>query len=250
MRKGIIVEVSAADRARLEALVADRNSPQKHVWRARIVLLTAAGHGTALMRQAGVSKVAVWRWQERFMAAGVEGLLRDKTRPSRIPALGAEVTARVADHDRRSAGRDDAMTAAAMAQLVGISASSVQRIWRAHGRPAALGQGVRALQSSAFADKLRAIVGLYVDPPATPSRVGRREIADTGAGSHPARAADEEGSAGYYDPRLPAQRHYNSIRRTERPRRLRDRAMHATTPAPGVHPLSQPDRAQRAWPGS
>ena len=61
MREGIIVEVSAADRARLEAMVADRNSPQKHVWRARIVLLTAAGHGTvAIMRQAGVSKVAVY----------------------------------------------------------------------------------------------------------------------------------------------------------------------------------------------
>ena len=59
MREGIIVEVSAADQARLEAMVADRNSPQKHVWRARIVLLTAAGHGTvAIMRQAGVSKVA------------------------------------------------------------------------------------------------------------------------------------------------------------------------------------------------
>jgi transposase len=96
MRKGIIVEVSAADRARLEAVVADRNSPQKHVWRARIVLLTADGHGTVeIMRQAGVSKVAVWRWQERFMVAGVEGLLRDKTRPSRIPPLGAEVAARV-----------------------------------------------------------------------------------------------------------------------------------------------------------
>ncbi len=41
MRTGVVVEVTAADRARLEAVVADRNSPQKHVWRARIVLLTA-----------------------------------------------------------------------------------------------------------------------------------------------------------------------------------------------------------------
>ncbi len=41
MREGIIVEVSATDRARLEAVVADRNSPQKHVWRARIILATA-----------------------------------------------------------------------------------------------------------------------------------------------------------------------------------------------------------------
>ena len=41
MRKDVVVDVSAADRARLEAIVADRNSRQKHVWRARIVVLTA-----------------------------------------------------------------------------------------------------------------------------------------------------------------------------------------------------------------
>ena len=106
MREGIRVEVKAADRACLEAIVADRNSPQKHVWRARIVLLTADGAGTSeIMRQAGTSKVTVWRWQERFMRAGIEGLLRDKTRPSRIPPLGAEVTAQVvALTARRSAG--------------------------------------------------------------------------------------------------------------------------------------------------
>ena len=46
MRTGIIVDVNAADRARLEGIVAARNSPQKHVWRARIVLLTAEGLGT------------------------------------------------------------------------------------------------------------------------------------------------------------------------------------------------------------
>jgi hypothetical protein len=46
MRKNVVVDPSAADRARLEAIVADRNSPQKHVWRARIVLLTADSLGT------------------------------------------------------------------------------------------------------------------------------------------------------------------------------------------------------------
>src|SRR5271157_1680489 len=66
------IRLSRADRSTLEAAVADRNSPQKHVWRARIVLLTAEGHGTAaIMRQAGVAKTAVWRWQERFMQEGV-----------------------------------------------------------------------------------------------------------------------------------------------------------------------------------
>jgi len=62
MREGISVEVSTADRARLEAVVADRNSPQKHVWRARIVLGTADGLGTGeIMRRTGKSKPCVWR---------------------------------------------------------------------------------------------------------------------------------------------------------------------------------------------
>lgn len=60
MRQGIVVEISAADRARLEAVVADRNSRQKHVWRARIVLATADRHGTAeIMRRSGKSKPCV-----------------------------------------------------------------------------------------------------------------------------------------------------------------------------------------------
>jgi hypothetical protein len=77
MRKGIIVTVNAADRARLEGVVANRNSPQKHAWRCRIVLLTADCLGTAaIMRQTGKSKSVVWRWQERFMQAGVEAVSR------------------------------------------------------------------------------------------------------------------------------------------------------------------------------
>src|SRR5260370_36335904 len=86
MREGITIEVSGADRAGLEAIVADRNSPQKHVWRARIVLMTADSIGTNdIMRRTGKSKVTVWRWQERFRQ-GIERLVRDKTRPSLIPA--------------------------------------------------------------------------------------------------------------------------------------------------------------------
>ena len=70
MRKGIEIEVAADDRARLEAIVADRNRRQKHVERARIVLLSAAGVGTvAIMRRVGCAKATVWRWQERSRAS-------------------------------------------------------------------------------------------------------------------------------------------------------------------------------------
>jgi len=88
MRKGIVVNVTAGDRKRLAAIVANRNSPQKHVWRARIVLLSADGVGTmAIRRQTGKGKPTIWRWQVRFMAEGVDGLLHEATRPAGKPPL-------------------------------------------------------------------------------------------------------------------------------------------------------------------
>ena len=74
MRTGISLTVTPAIRRHLKAVAANRNSPQKHVWRAQIVLLSAAGVGTnEIMRQTGKSKTCVWRWQERFMAEGFDG---------------------------------------------------------------------------------------------------------------------------------------------------------------------------------
>src|SRR5271156_5365242 len=168
MREGITVEVSAADRARLEAIVADRNSRQKHVWRARIVLLTVDGLGTnEIMRQAGTSKVTVWRWQERFMRAGIEGLLQDKTRPSRIPPLPARVRERtVALTLGDPPGETTHWTAEMMAKAAGISVSSVKRIWRTHGLQPHRVRQFKLSRDPEFVPKLRDIVGLYVDPPA------------------------------------------------------------------------------------
>ena len=96
MRTGVFFSVTPAELGRLRALMKDRNAPQKHVWRARIVLLSAQGLGTnAIMRETGKSKTCVWRWQERFAAEGVDGLLRDKTRPSRIAKLDPSIAERV-----------------------------------------------------------------------------------------------------------------------------------------------------------
>jgi DNA invertase Pin-like site-specific DNA recombinase len=64
MRPGISVKLKPRDHRRLEAIVGDRNAPQKQVWRAAIVLLSADGHGTVeIMRRTGKSKTCVWRWQ-------------------------------------------------------------------------------------------------------------------------------------------------------------------------------------------
>jgi len=86
------------DRERLEAVVASGNSAQKHVWRAQIVLLSATGIGTMeIHRQTGKGKPTIWRWQARFMVEGVDGLLRDATRPSGKPALTPATVERVVE---------------------------------------------------------------------------------------------------------------------------------------------------------
>jgi transposase len=156
MREGITVEVSAADRARLGAIVADRGSPQKHVWRAVIILATAEGRGTAeIMRRARVSKPCVWRWQARFVAEGVDGLLRDKTRPPGTPPLPAATVERVVERTGR-----------AMARTVGISLSAVQGIWKAHGLVPHRVRTFKLSRDPEFIAKLRDVVGLYMHPPA------------------------------------------------------------------------------------
>jgi transposase len=168
MRNGVFVLVSAADRRRLETIVADGKTRQKHVWRARIVLLTADGMGTnAIMAATGKSKTCVWRWQERFMAAGVGGLLQDKTRP---PGKAPVEAARVAEVVRRTLAppphEATHWTARAMAEACGLAVSTVQNIWKAHGLAPHRWRSFKLSTDPAFAEKLHDIVGLYVDPPA------------------------------------------------------------------------------------
>lgn len=168
MRTGISFAVTAADHARIKAIVADRGSSQNHVWRCRIVLLTAAGLGTnAVIREAGVAKTAVWRWQERFMQEGVDGLLRDKTRPPGKPPLPRDVDDEVVVLTQSEPpGETTHWTAPAMAKVTGVSVSSVQRIWKAHGLAPHRFRRFELSNDPPFAAKLCEVVGLYVDPPA------------------------------------------------------------------------------------
>src|ERR1700680_5019178 len=168
MRTGISITLNPFVRRLLVTLARDPNAPHKHVWRAEIVLLSAVGVGTnEIMRQTGKSKTCVWRWQERFMQAGYDGLLRDTTRPSRIPPLVSDIAERLIVLPRTDPPVEAThCTASMMAKAVGISASSVQRIWRAHGLQPHRVQQFKLSNDPKFIDKLRDVVGLYVDPPA------------------------------------------------------------------------------------
>ena len=159
--------VSAEDRARLEAIVADRNRAQKHVARARIILGSAQRLPVAeVARRAHVGRPAVWRWQERFVAAGVDGLLRDATRkPGKAPLGEAMAHRVVALTCAEPPGEATHWTGRAMAKASGISLRSVQRIWAAHDLQPHRIRTFKRSNDPEFAAKLADIVGLYVDPP-------------------------------------------------------------------------------------
>jgi transposase len=165
-RNDICIFVSQADRARLEAIVADRNSASKHVWRAKIVLATADGLGTnEIMRRTGKSKPCVWRWQERYIAAGVDGLLGDKTRPSRVAPLSAEVKLKVLGLTMQPPPNATHWSTRSMAKAVGISRTSVQRIWAEADLKPHLVRSFKVSNDPKFEEKITDVVGLYMNPP-------------------------------------------------------------------------------------
>src|ERR1700682_3033658 len=148
MRKGIEVRLGPGDRERLEGVIGSGNSPQKHVWRARIVLLSADGLGTmAIQRQTGKGKPTIWRWQARFMAEGVDGLLHEATRPAGKPALTPETIERWGE------------------MAAGASRRGVRPIWAAHGLKPHRVRTFKLSNDPKFAAKVQDVVGLYVDPP-------------------------------------------------------------------------------------
>jgi transposase len=168
MAQDVCPLVSGEDRARLEALVADRNQAIKHVQRAWIVLHSADRLPVAeVARRTGVGRPAVWRWQRRYAEQGVAGLLRDKTRkPGKPRTPDATVARVVALTCSEPPGEATHWTGRAMAKATGLSLRTIQRIWAAHDLQPHRIRTFKRSNDPAFAAKLEAIVGLYLDPPA------------------------------------------------------------------------------------
>jgi transposase len=161
------ISISAADRERLERLVRDRNTPQKVVWRARIVLLAGDGlTAVAIAAAAGKSVLTVRRWRRRYMAKGVDGLLKDATRPPRRKPLTPEKIKQVVHmtlHEKPANATH--WSVRSMAAAANISHSSVQRIWHAHGLKPHLVKTFKISRDRNFAAKVEDVVGLYLNPP-------------------------------------------------------------------------------------
>jgi transposase len=155
------------DRTDLDALAWNGNTPQKIAKRARIVLLTADGWSVnAIMRETGAGKSSVWNWPKRFLEAGVEGLLKDKTRkPGKTP-LADVVKARVVEMAATKRPQNATHWSVRMlAKANGISPRSVQRILAEHGLKPHLTRMFKVSNDPEFSAKVKDIVGLYLNPP-------------------------------------------------------------------------------------
>lgn len=161
----IVLERKA--RTELERLLADGNTAQKIAKRAGIVLMTADGYGVmAIMREVGVSKTTVWRWQDYFAEAGVEGLIKGRSKPPGRKLLDAAIKLKVVEKTvKERPANATHWSVRTMAAEMGISHTSVQRIWNEHGLKPHLARTFKVSNDPDFAKKVADIVGLYLDPP-------------------------------------------------------------------------------------
>lgn len=161
-----VLELSEAERAALEAWSRRRRTAQALALRARIVLRAAAGlRNTAIAAELGVSKHTVGKWRERFARLRTDGLL-DEPRPGAPRRIGDEQIAALVDRTL-SAVPDGAThwSLRTMAKAVGLSVSTVGRVWRAFGLQPHRAESFKLSTDPLFAAKVRDIVGLYLVPP-------------------------------------------------------------------------------------
>ena len=160
------VVVETEQRTQLESLAASRTLPHALVTRARIVLMAADGmNNSAIARDVGLTRLSVSKWRRRFMAQGLPGL-HDELRPGRPRSIAdehiAELLNKTLQHRPQNATH---WTTRLIADESGISKSTVQRVWNAFGLQPHRHHAFKLSTDPFFIEKLRDIVGLYLNPP-------------------------------------------------------------------------------------
>jgi len=135
--------------------------------RSQIVLLASKGTANhAIAKQLGVSRPTVLLWRDRFAQEGPEGLRRDRPRGSRFPKLSENKVKAVIEATLYSKPASAThWSVRPMAKAQGISSAAVQRIWSAHGLKPHLVRSFKLSSDPHFVEKVRDVVGLYLNPP-------------------------------------------------------------------------------------
>ena len=167
MPPNVAVEVVLSDeeRAQLEAWTRRRTSAQALAQRSRIVLAAADGlTNTEIAEQVGVSRNTAAIWRARFVAHRLDGLT-DEPRPGRPRTISDEQVDLVINRTLESTPKDAThWSTRSMAREVGLTQTAVSRIWRAFGLQPHRQDAWKLSRDPLFIDKVRDVVGLYLDP--------------------------------------------------------------------------------------
>ena len=167
MRVARPVVLNSEQLQQLQQWARSRSLPARLVERSRIVLLAAEGkQDIEIGDEISISPNKAGRWRNRFLDVGLEGLKKDAPRPGRAPKITRDVVREVISRTTQTKPANAThWSTRTLATELGISDSSVLRIWRANGLKPHLLESFKVSNDPEFADKLEAIVGLYLNPP-------------------------------------------------------------------------------------
>jgi transposase len=159
--------ISGEQRRTLEAWIAARNSPQKVVFRSRLVLMASTGMANRRIAQdLNTSRPTVILWRQRFRKGGPAALTEDAPGRGRKPQITAQKIKQIVEatlHSKPKAATHWSVRTMAAGQ--GVSPASVQRIWDAHGLEPHRTRRFKLSWNKRFVEKLTDVVGLYLNPP-------------------------------------------------------------------------------------
>ncbi|AJF70315.1 endonuclease DDE (plasmid) [Streptomyces vietnamensis] len=160
------VVLSDAERAMLQSWVRRRSSAQSLALRSRIVLESADGHAIAeVARRLGITTDTVRAWRRRFLERRLDGLC-DEPRPGVPRKITDTDVERVIVKTLEETPKDAThWSTRSMAAATGMSQSAISRIWRAFALQPHRAETFKLSKDPLFIDKVRDVVGLYLDPP-------------------------------------------------------------------------------------
>ena len=167
MRSAQSVILTKAQGDELRGYARGRSVSVRLSQRAHIVLLASEGRQDKEIGEAlGFTRQKAGRWRQRFLELGIEGLKKDAPRPGRKKKIS---TAQIAEIVRRTTN-DTPPTAThwstrSMSAVSGVSAATVERVWKVHGLKPHLVRRFKLSHDPHFQEKLEDIVGLYLSPP-------------------------------------------------------------------------------------
>ena len=167
MRVAPKIDLTEEEKTVLEKWTQGRKTAVRLAERARIVLLAAkGGQDLQIASQLKITPKKASRWRQRFLDLRLAGLEKDAPRPGRTPSIAKETVAKVVRLTTQDKPKNAThWSTRTMAATVGISDSSVLRIWHAHGLKPHRVESFKLSNDPDFTEKLEAIVALYLHPP-------------------------------------------------------------------------------------